>query len=291
MTWRLRVLHTTHYEYAGMVTTSYNEARMTPLSIVGQTTIDARLDIRPAVRAFRYWDYWGTMVHAFDLHLPHDELTVTASAVVETSDWQPVTDVTTWEALAGDDQIDKWCELLSPSHYVPADPALAAQAATLRSSGPSDASDPLTRAVEANAFVHDHMTYRKGSTTVATSAPEAFAAGTGVCQDFAHVLLGILRSMGIPGRYVSGYLYTDTGTGSGAEVGLGQARTGQSHAWVEAWVGDWLGLDPTHGGFVGPQHVTVARGRDYADVTPLKGIFTGAPVKSLDVEVELTRIA
>jgi transglutaminase-like putative cysteine protease len=285
MTWRLRVHHMTHYDYGGTVTTSYNEARMTPLSIVGQTTIDARLDIRPAVRAFRYWDYWGTMVHAFDLHQPHDELTVTASAVVETSEWHPITDVTTWDALAGDDQLDRWCELLSPSHYVPADEALAAQAAELRASGSSQATDPLTRAVEANTFVHDHMTYRKGSTTVATSAPEAFTAANGVCQDFAHVLLGILRSMGIPSRYVSGYLYPET------EGGLGQAHAGQSHAWVEAWVGDWLALDPTHGGFVGPQHILVARGRDYADVTPLKGLFTGGPVKSLDVEVELTRIS
>jgi transglutaminase-like putative cysteine protease len=282
MTWRLRVHHLTRYTYAGTVTTSYNEARMTPLSIVGQTTIDARLDIRPAVRAVRYWDYWGTMVHAFDLHQPHDELTVTASAVVETSAWEPITDVTTWDALVHDDQLDRWCELLSPSHYVPADEALAAQAASLRS---AEVSDPLTTAVAANTFVHNHMKYRKGSTTVATSAPEAFAAGNGVCQDFAHVLLGILRSMGIPSRYVSGYLYPDI------DAGLGQAHAGQSHAWVEAWVGDWLALDPTQGSFVGPQHVIVARGRDYADVTPLKGLFTGGPVGSLDVEVELTRIA
>jgi transglutaminase-like putative cysteine protease len=141
-------------------------------------------------------------------------------------------------------------------------------------------------AVEANAFVHEHMKYRKGATTVATSAPEAFAAGSGVCQDFAHVLLGLLRSMGIPSRYVSGYLYPES-----SSTAMGQAHAGQSHAWVEAWVGDWLALDPTHGGFAGPQHVLVARGRDYADVTPLKGLFTGAPVESLDVKVELTRIA
>jgi transglutaminase-like putative cysteine protease len=282
MTWRLRVQHTTHYEYAGPVTTSYNEARMTPLSVIGQTTIDARLDIRPAVRAFRYWDYWGTMVHAFDLHQPHNELTVSASAVVETSEWKPITETTDWDGLTADDQRDRWCELLSPSHYVPGDQALAARAASLRA---QDFGDPLATAVAANSFVHDHMTYEKGSTTVATSGPEAFGAGSGVCQDFAHVLLGILRSMGIPSRYVSGYLYPD------ADVTLGQAHAGQSHAWVEAWVGDWLALDPTHGGFAGPQHVIVARGRDYADVTPLKGIFTGGPVKHLDVEVELTRIA
>jgi transglutaminase-like putative cysteine protease len=284
MTWRLRVHHMTRYQYSGMVTASYNEARMTPLSVPGQTTIDARLEIRPAVRAYRYWDYWGTMVHAFDVHQPHDELTVTATAVVETSPWQPISDVTTWAALASDETLDLYCELLTPSHYVPATEALAQEAASLRASAAAS-SDPMAAAIAANTFVHDHMTYRTGSTTVVTSGPEAFAAGNGVCQDFAHILLGILRAMGIPCRYVSGYLYPD------AEAGLGQVHAGQSHAWVEAWVGDWVSLDPTHGGFIGPQYVLVARGRDYADVTPLKGLFTGKPVKKLEVSVELTRIA
>lgn len=280
MTTRLRVNHLTRYRYGGTVRTSYNEARMTPLSTPGQTTIDARFDVRPAARTFRYWDYWGTMVHAFDVHAPHDELLITASAVVETSDWAPCTDTVGWDTLAQDDQLDRWCELLWPSRYVPDDPALAEQAARLRSSA-----DPLEAAMAANTYVHDQMEYLPGSTTVFTSGPEAFAVGRGVCQDFTHVLLGLLRSMGIPGRYASGYLHPDL------EAGLGQAHAGQSHAWVEAWVGDWVSLDPTHGGFVGPQHVLVARGRDYADVTPLKGLFIGDQAKKLEVKVELTRIA
>jgi len=245
-----------------------------------QTTIDARLEVRPAARTFRYWDYWGTMVHAFDVHTPHDELLITASAVVETSDWEPCTDMVGWDVLGTDDQLDRWCELLWPSHYVPDDPALAEQAARMRSSA-----DPLDAAMAANTYVHEQMAYTPGSTTVATSGPDAFAAGHGVCQDFTHILLGILRAMGIPSRYASGYLHPDL------EAGLGEAHAGQSHAWVEAWVGDWVSLDPTHGGFVGPQHVLVARGRDYADVTPLKGLFIGEPAKKLEVKVELTRIA
>ena len=130
------------------------------------------------------------------------------------------------------------------------------------------------------------MIYRKGSTTVATSAPEAFAAGNGVCQDFAHVLLGILRAHGDSRPLCLGIPLSPRRRGR-ARPG----HAGQSHAWVEAWVGDWVALDPTQGGFVGPQHVIVARGRDYADVTPLKGIFTGGPVERLEVKVELTRIA
>lgn len=279
MTWRLRVQHTTRYRYAGTVTTSYNEARMTPLSTPLQTTIDARLDVRPASRTFRYWDYWGTLVHAFDIHVPHDELTVSASAVVETSAWEPCTDVVSWATLGSEDQMDRWCELLWPSRYVPLDGALASEAARLRSDTPLDA------AMAANAFVHDQMEYLPGSTTVATSGPEAYAAGHGVCQDFTHILLGILRAMSIPSRYASGYLHPDL------NAPLGEAHVGQSHSWVEAWVGDWVALDPTHGGFVGPQHVLVARGRDYADVTPLKGLFTGKPAEKLEVKVELTRVA
>jgi transglutaminase-like putative cysteine protease len=280
VTWRLRVKHMTRYRYPGTVRTSYNEARMTPLSTPAQTTIDARMDIRPTARAFRYWDYWGTLVHAFDVHQPHDELTVTATAVVETSAWAPCTDVVSWDVLGGDDQKDRWCELLWPSRYVPADPALAEVADGLRS-----AADPLAAAMAANTLVHDRMEYLPGSTTVVTSGPEAFGASQGVCQDFTHVLLGILRGMGIPARYASGYLHPDL------ESGMGESHAGQSHAWVEAWVGDWVSLDPTDGGFVGPQHVLVARGRDYADVTPLKGLFIGPRADHLEVKVELTRIA
>jgi transglutaminase-like putative cysteine protease len=151
--------------------------------------------------------------------------------------------------------------------------------------GLRSAADPLEAAMAANTFVHEQMEYLPGSTTVATSGPEAFAAGHGVCQDFTHVLLGILRAAGIPSRYASGYLHPDL------EAELGESHLGQSHSWVEAWVGDWITLDPTHGGFTGPQHVLVARGRDYSDVTPLKGLFTGKPAKKLEVRVELTRIA
>ena len=282
MTWRIKVHHTTSYHYTGMVNTSYNEVRMTPLSVPGQTTIDARIDIRPAVRTYRYWDYWGTMVHAFDLHLPHDELTISATAVVDTS--APVlpgaADVVSWPVLAEDEQLDRWCELLSPTRYVPAEAELAAAAAEMAA-----ALDPLDAALAATAWVHDHMTYTKGSTTVATAAHEAFKAGHGVCQDFAHILLAILRTMSIPSRYASGYLYPDR------DAIPGQVLAGQSHAWVEAWVGDWVALDPTYGGPASEQHVLVARGRDYADVPPLKGIYTGEPAKRLDVSVELTRVA
>jgi transglutaminase-like putative cysteine protease len=280
MSWRIRVHHTTRYRYSDTVKASYNEARMTPLSVPGQTTVDARMEIRPSVRPFRYWDYWGTLVHAFDVHVPHDELTVAATAVVETTETPLPTDTVSWEFLQADDQLDRWCELLGPSRYVPTDDLLAVEAAGLRVGAPT----PLDAALAATAWVNEIMTYTRGSTTVATAAPEAFRAGHGVCQDFAHILLAVLRSMSIPSRYASGYLHPD------AEAGVGQTIAGQSHAWVEAWVGEWVPLDPTNGGPAGQQHVLVARGRDYDDVPPMKGIYTGEPAKHLDVSVELTRV-
>jgi transglutaminase-like putative cysteine protease len=120
---------------------------------------------------------------------------------------------------------------------------------------------------------------------VSTTAADALRIGGGVCQDFTHLALGLLRARGIPARYVSGYLHPS----SQAEPGV--VLAGQSHAWVEAWVGDWLPFDPTNGSPVGERHVVVGRARDYADLAPLSGIFHGGPAKSLGVTVELTRLA
>ena len=124
-----------------------------------------------------------------------------------------------------------------------------------------------------------------GTTGVRTDAQEAWDQGQGVCQDIAHVTVALLRAAGLPARYVSGYLHADPS----AEPG--QTAIGESHAWVEYWAGSWRPLDPTSGAPVRERHVVVARGRDYADVPPLKGIYHGAPSVAMDVTVEVTRLA
>jgi transglutaminase-like putative cysteine protease len=120
---------------------------------------------------------------------------------------------------------------------------------------------------------------------VGTSAVEAWHAGRGVCQDYAHISLAVLRAMGVPARYVPGYFYPK------AEGTVGAKVIGESHAWVEAWTGDWAPYDPTNRVSVGERHVIVARGRDYSDVSPLRGIYSGPAGSSAEVTVELVRRA
>lgn len=276
MSWTLRIRHSTGYRYRAEVTSSYNEARVTPLSTVRQLAVETAVEVTPATRTYRYWDYWGTLVDAFDIHEPHTELSVVGTSVVETL--PPLDPCLTagWDELVSDEVRDRYAELLAPTSFVPFLPNI----------GPViDRSLPPAEAVEAAAsWVHDRLEYGKGTTTVATTAADALHIGSGVCQDFAHLTLAVLRGMGIPARYVSGYLHP-----SGAPE-LNTAATGESHAWVEAWTGDWWAFDPTHLGQVGERHVAVGRGRDYADVSPLKGVYHGAPAEALTVSVEITRL-
>jgi transglutaminase-like putative cysteine protease len=284
MNWVLRVEHHSGYRYEGEVAASYNEARMTPMTTIRQVTMDSRIEVVPSVRPFRYIDYWATVVDAFDVHVPHTELSVVATSVVETSAAPNRPDVS-WAELGSEPVADRHAEFLVPTDYVPAEPQLAEVAGGL-AAGRSPA-----EAVEAAAvWVGSHLTYTPGVTEVSTSAVEAFRVGHGVCQDYAHLTLALLRAMGVPGRYASGYLHPRK------HARLGDTVTGESHAWVEAWVGDWWGFDPTNGIPAGECHVLVARGRDYADVPPLKGVYSarggeGALPEAVEVEVRTTRLA
>jgi transglutaminase-like putative cysteine protease len=283
VSWRIEVRHTTDYRYAQEVAASYNEVRLTPQTTPQQVTIGARLDVEPPVRLFRYWDYWGTMVHAFDVHVPHRELVVTASSTVET----PLAHATIdpgaigWGAVEDPAVADGLYEFLAPSLSVALDDQLAGVASELRATAvvPSAAVDKVV------SWVQAQLVYERGHTHVTTSALEAWRAGRGVCQDFVHLTLALLRSMGIPARYVSGYFHPEPG------AAIGETVLGESHAWAEAWLGDWYPFDPTNGEPVGHRHVLVGRGRDYGDVTPLKGIYSGAPEATPTVIAELTRRA
>ncbi|MGH9155060.1 MAG: transglutaminase family protein [Acidimicrobiales bacterium] len=280
MSWQVAIRHRTAYTYAGEVRSSYNEARVTPLTTDWQQVVEAATVVSPAANVLRYWDYWGTLVDAFDVHESHSELAVTGSSVVKTSPPVPRRRAG-WDELKHRDVTARFVELLSPTGCVPPVEELDDVAASMAASAPS----PVDACDAAVDWVRGRLRYQSGVTNVTTTASQALAGGAGVCQDFAHVTVGLLRSMGIPARYASGYAFPSP------DVEIGVDVDGQSHAWVEAWTGDWYALDPTHGMPVGPHHVLVGRGRDYADVPPLKGIYRGAPAERLTVTVELTRVS
>lgn len=275
MSLRLRVEHTTGYRYDKEVVSSYNEARLVPQTGLTQLTLSSTVTTTPDAVQHRYWDYWGSQVTVFDVHVPHTELEVTCTSVVDTADAAPPGDAS-WQAVTA--VADTHVELLRPSARTTPDDELVALASTVTGS-------PYEVVVGLGELVREKVQYVTGSTGVATSAVEAWAQKQGVCQDIAHVTLALLRTAGVPARYVSGYLHP------AREPQVGETVKGESHAWVEAWLGGWWGFDPTNGIPAGERHVVVARGRDYTDVPPLKGVYAGGGSQSLGVSVAVTRLA
>lgn len=252
-----------------------------PLTFPGQNTLDARIEVSPHASIFRYRDYWGARVVAFDIQDQHDELAVAATSLVETSPPIAPPAGLSWAELAAPVVADRWVEYTIPTARTRPDAELATIAADVTAG-----QDPATAARTLADWVRDTLEYVPGVTGVNTSAHEAWLDRRGVCQDIAHLTLLMLRARGLPARYVSGYVHPQ-----GAAAEIGETRTGESHAWVEWWNGAWTAWDPTNGVPVGEQHVVVARGRDYDDVPPLKGIYSGPPSTSIGVTVEVTRMA
>jgi transglutaminase-like putative cysteine protease len=280
MAWRLKVRHLTGFRYAADVLSSYNELRMTPLSDASQTTLESRLRVTPRATQSRYRDYWGSEVTAFDVHVPHTELTVEAHSVVETHPVPQMLGSVDWEVLRDPRVRDTHVEYLTQTPHTAVDLEVGTAAREVAGDLP-----PRAAAREVADWLRSQVSYVPGATGVHTKAMEAWTAHKGVCQDLAHLTVGVLRSLGIPARYVSGYLHPDPGAEIGSTV------TGESHAWVQWWDGDWTSCDPTNGNPVGPEHVVIARGRDYWDVPPHKGVYAGPVGTALGVEVEVTRLA
>jgi transglutaminase-like putative cysteine protease len=280
---RLRVRHVTDYRYEVPVTSSYNELRVTPRTGPLQVVLEARLEVTPVGRVQEYVDYFGTVVHVLDLHVPHRSLVIVGSAVVETGwplDASAERPSPEWPDLAGPAVAARFVEYLQPTGYTGPDPRLDRVARDLRRTcTPTEAPGAV------GAWARGVLAYAPGTTGVHTSALQAFEAGSGVCQDFAHLAITVLRAMGIPARYVSGYLHPK------ATAEVGETVTGESHAWIEAWDGTkWVPSDPTNGRRVGRDHVLVATGRDYADVAPVKGVYAGGSTSDLRATVEITRL-
>ena len=186
MTWRIGIRHVTGYEYEQPVSSSYNEARITPISSDRQVTLEAAVEVLPSAAVYRYWDWWGTLVHSFDLHEPHDELVITGTSVVETSAVpDPPAAPATWAELSAWSVRDHFSELLSTSRYVPLADGILDAASEL-----DGALDPLATCSAVLAWVRERLRYERGTTTVSTTAADTIEIGSGVCQDFTHVALG-----------------------------------------------------------------------------------------------------
>ena len=277
---RIRIRHTTGYRYEAPAMASYNEARMLPVSGEGQFVIYSNLDIRPYTSMNQYDDYWGTRVVSFDVLNPHSELQLTAESLVEVRPRLASGHQISWEQLGNVTQrsITYVEQLAQTDRTMPTDDLRAsAREIADRSETPGDAAATIAR------MVGEEVDYMSGVTHVHTLAREAWAERKGVCQDIAHITIGALRSVGIPCRYVSGYLHPKPSAEIGATV------TGESHAWVEWFAGDWQAWDPTNLIDIGDRHVRIGCGRDYNDVPPLRGVFAGSGRSQLFVTVEITK--
>lgn len=285
---RYRITHRTAYTYTEPAFESFNEVRLQPVSDAAQICLDFSLQIDPpaAVTAFR--DYYGNSVHQFGVPYLHDHLTIEATSEVITfaaadrpasgpADGEPDRSVPLAELAADRDQEDDQAEFLMPSTYVGLDVVSAELADALRAADPAGSAYAFLR--RAAVTVHNRLEYRVGVTTVRSTVADVLAGGSGVCQDFAHVLIALCRHAGLPARYVSGYL----GDVAGSRA---------SHAWAEAFVPPygWVGFDPTVGLPCTGRHVKIAVGRDYADVAVVRGTYRGGGTASLAVEVNGTLV-
>ena len=279
---RLRIRHETGFHYDGEVTASYNEARMLPVSAGGQLVLFSNLEILPISSHHSYTDYWGTRVSSFEILTPHRELSLAATSLVEVRPQPHPEHRLGWDALATQiERATEYVEQLGQTRRtLPPDELVElARAARAGADSPCDTARAICEQIGGR------IEYMPGSTSVYTTAREAWEKKKGVCQDITHLAIGALRSIGIPARYVSGYLHPKP------DAAIGETIAGESHAWVEWFCGDWQGFDPTNLIEIGDRHVAVGRGRDYNDVPPLRGVYAGPYASKLFVTVEITREA
>lgn len=264
---QLTIAHATTFTYDTPILEAYTEMRLRPMTAPGQQVTAFKLTTEPAGGVRRYADRFGNEVHYFDVLMPHQRHVVTATSEVVTTD-APAAPVPAELSLL------EAYDYVAASRYVPFTETIRAFAA------PHNAqADPAARARALMAAVYGALTYERGATDVRTSADEALGLGRGVCQDFAHLMLAACRSLGLPARYVSGYLYTRPT--EDAELA--------SHAWVDVYLAGqgWWALDPTHNAPQAGHYVRVAVGRDYGDVPPTRGVFKGNAKETLAVDVSV----
>lgn len=280
----LRICHTTRFEYEKPAYHSHNEVRMKPRDGHNQRCLNFELEVTPEASVFECDDYFGNRVHAFSIDREHRSLTVAARSIVERmpepeqiSSPKPFNQF----LLADSERVQSEFDFLSASRHVPFSEPMKKFFWLAK---PDNAEDVATYVMRVVSYINGQFEYEPGKTRVHSTADEILIAGGGVCQDFTHLTIGVLRLAGIPARYVSGYLAPLANTNA-TSMG-GQA----SHAWLEAQVPGmgWTGFDPTNGCKVDERHVRVAIGRDYSDVPPMRGVYRSAGShQSMTVELKV----
>ncbi len=285
---RYRITHNTAYQYAIPAHEGFDQVRLRPVSDELQTCLDFSLTIDPPTTIVAFEDYYGNAVHDFGIPYLHDRLSIEARSDVVTvaADDEPMggprahdTDQSPRLVDLGADEDfgDEHSEFLTPSTYVAMEGASESLAGDLLAINPDVTAFAFLQG--AAAYIHDHFEYRIGATTVHSTVAEVLAGGEGVCQDFSHLLISLCRHVGLPARYVSGYL------GNVAEATA-------SHAWAEAFVPPygWIGVDPTAGARCTGRHIKVAVGRDYADVSVVRGTYRGGGAAAMEVTVRSEQV-
>jgi transglutaminase-like putative cysteine protease len=279
------IRHFTRYRYSQFVWQSMMEVRMHPRSEGNQRCFVFQLSVNPRARIFGYTDSYGNLVHHFDLPARHGQLTIITDALVNIDDQPQIPESMEYDAWAELEELveknDYW-DMLMPSHFARSSPQLEELAREIGAAERQGRS-PLAFLRDINSGVHRSFNYVKKSTAVNSPIEHALESRQGVCQDFAHIMIALVRNARIPCRYVSGYLYHSSGDAH-------PAADGATHAWVEALLpgAGWVGFDPTINRLAGEQHIRTAIGRDYADVPPTMGVMKGKAETQLQVRVRVT---
>jgi transglutaminase-like putative cysteine protease len=279
------IRHFTRYRYSHLVWQSMMEVRMHPRSEGNQRCFVFQLSVNPRARIFGYTDSYGNLVHHFDLPSRHDQLTIVSDALVNIED-QPAVPVSMqyerWADLEEVTEKNDYWDMLMPSHFARSSPELEDLAQEIGATERNGRS-PLAFLQDISSGINRSFRYVKKSTAVNSPIEHALHSRQGVCQDFAHIMIALVRNARIPCRYVSGYLY------HGSE-NVHPSADGATHAWIEALLPGigWLGFDPTTNRLADERHIRTAIGRDYADVPPTMGVMKGKADTQLQVRVRVT---
>jgi transglutaminase-like putative cysteine protease len=279
------IRHFTRYRYSRFVWQSMMEVRMHPRSEGNQRCFVFQLSVNPRARIFGYTDFYGNLVHHFDLPSRHGQLTIIADALVDIDAQPSIPDVMEYEGWQQLEELvekkDYW-DMLMPSHFARSSPELEQLAGEIGATERKGRS-PLAFLRDIASGVHRSFSYVKRSTTVNSPIEGALRSRQGVCQDFAHIMIALVRNARIPCRYVSGYLYRNSENAH-------PSADGATHAWVEALLPGigWVGFDPTTNRLASENHIRTAIGRDYADVPPTMGMMKGKADTQMQVRVRVT---